>query len=128
MHLIGGINIENLLKAQNKFEQFRKNLASEQEKAGAVQAFEFCYELAWKTIKRLLEQPSKQIYSPRDAFREGAIAGLITTPDRWFEFIQIRNLTVHTYDERNIEVVIATFENFSKNLADLVQNIKNFKC
>ena len=128
MHLVGGINIENLLKAQSKFEQFRKNLGSKQEKAKAVQAFAFFYELAWKTIRRLLEQPSKQIYSPSDAFREGAIAGLITTPDKWFEFIKIRNLTVHIYNEQNIEVVIATFKNFSENLADLVQNIKNFKC
>ncbi|HLD84423.1 MAG TPA: hypothetical protein VI844_01475 [Coxiellaceae bacterium] len=36
-----------LLRAQKKFELFRKNLNSEQEKAGAIQAFEYCYELSW---------------------------------------------------------------------------------
>ena len=127
MQLINGVNIENLLKASNKFEQFRKNLGSEQEKAGAVQAFEFCYELAWKTVKRLLDEPSKPIYSPRDAFREAAAARLISDPSAWFEFIRVRNITVHTYDEHNIEAVIAAFEDFSKNLTELIQNIRKFR-
>lgn len=52
--LIQGIDIGPLLKAQATFERFRQHLSSDQEKAGAVQAFEFSYELAWKTMKRFL--------------------------------------------------------------------------
>lgn len=39
------IIIQPLLKAFNKFENFRHHLNSEQEKAGAIQAFEYCFEL-----------------------------------------------------------------------------------
>lgn len=46
MYLVQGIDITSLIKARNKFEQFRQHLNSEQEKAGAIQAFEYSYELA----------------------------------------------------------------------------------
>lgn len=40
------IDISYFKKAQAVFEKFRQNLTTDQEKAGAVQSFEFCYELA----------------------------------------------------------------------------------
>lgn len=36
----------NLKKASKVFEKFRKRLNDDQDKFGAVQAFEFCYKLA----------------------------------------------------------------------------------
>jgi hypothetical protein len=56
MILIDGVNIEPLLKAVKKFELFRQNLDTEQEQAGAIQAFEYCFELSWKIMKRLLKK------------------------------------------------------------------------
>lgn len=53
---IGEVNIAPLLKAFRKFEEFRKNSNTEQEKAGTIQAFEYCFELVWKVMKRLLEE------------------------------------------------------------------------
>ena len=67
------------------------------------------------------------IHSPRTAFREAAVAGLISNPAEWFKFIDIRNLTVHTYDEENLEMVVAAFDNFSKNLSELITNLENLK-
>jgi len=43
--IIDDINIESLFKAFSKFEEFRQNLDTEQEQAGAIQAFEYCFEL-----------------------------------------------------------------------------------
>jgi len=43
--LINEINISPLLKAFNKFESFRANDKTEQEKAGIIQAFEYSLEL-----------------------------------------------------------------------------------
>ena len=40
--------ISPLLKAFGKFEQFRVNLKTEQEQAGAILAFEYCFSLPGK--------------------------------------------------------------------------------
>ncbi|WP_341751825.1 MULTISPECIES: HI0074 family nucleotidyltransferase substrate-binding subunit [unclassified Candidatus Tisiphia] len=127
VYLIDNIDISNLLKARSKFEDFRLNLDTEQNKAGAIQAFEYCYELAWKTMKRLLEVQGKNVYTPREVFRESAAAGLISDPAAWFDCIKIRNLTVHTYDVKNVEQVIATFDDFSGMLHDFFRNLQRLK-
>jgi hypothetical protein len=49
--IIDTVNLEPLLKAFKKFELFRQKLDTEQEQAGAIQAFEYCYELSWKTMR-----------------------------------------------------------------------------
>ena len=56
MLLIGTINVLPLLKAFKKFEMFRLHDKTEQEKAGIILAFEYCFELSWKLMKRLLEE------------------------------------------------------------------------
>lgn len=126
MHLIAGLDISNLLKARNKFEEFRKHLDTEQNKAGSIQAFEFCYELAWKTMKRFCEKAGKSPYTLREIVREAAVAGLISDPTRWFKFIEIRNITVHTYNEKNLELVINNFDNFSNALSELINNLEKY--
>lgn len=127
VYLIDNIDISNLLKVRSKFEDFRLNLDTEQNKAGAIQAFEYCYELAWKTMKRLLEVQGKNAYTLREVFRESAAAGLISDPAAWFDCIKIRNLTVHTYDVKNVEQVIATFDDFSGMLHDFFRNLQRLK-
>jgi nucleotidyltransferase substrate binding protein (TIGR01987 family) len=124
MYLIDNIDVSSFLKACNKFEAFRFHLDTEQNKAGAIQAFEFCYELAWKTMKRLLEVRGISVYTPREIFREAASSGLILDPKIWFDFMKIRNITVHTYNEKNIEQVIAVFDNFSKELQDFLNALE----
>ncbi len=128
MHLtIHGINIEPFLKAQARFEQFRQHLTSDQEKAGAIQAFEFCYELAWKTMKRILEKKGIEARSPRDCFREAALTGMINDPKPWFVFLEKRNMTVHTYEEAAVLAIITIFDQFSLELAQLIESIKHEK-
>ena len=78
--IILGINLSPLQKAFKKFELFRSHILDEQDRAGAIQAFEFCFELAWKTIKRILTQKGIDVRSPRDAFREAAANNLIDDP------------------------------------------------
>lgn len=116
-------NIEPLLKAFGKFEKFRMHNTTEQEKAGIIQAFEYCFELSWKIMKRLLEKRGKIANSPRETFRMAALEGFISDPEIWFDFIKKRNLTVHTYQESEAEEVIAICSIFSDEMKAFLKNI-----
>jgi nucleotidyltransferase substrate binding protein (TIGR01987 family) len=120
---IFGIDISSALRAYAKFEQFRKNLDSEQQEAGAVQAFEYTYELCWKTMKRLLATKGIITNSPRDTFRAAALVGFIADPEPWFNFLEIRNITVHTYEQAEAQRVIAAFDDFSKEVSTFLKSI-----
>lgn len=120
---IGETNIEPLLKAFAKFERFRLNTTTEQERAGVIQAFEYCFELSWKMMKRLLEVRGQIANSPRETFRMGALEGFIHDPEVWFDFLRKRNLTTHTYQEHEAEKVIEICPSFSKEVKDFLKNI-----
>lgn len=124
-HMIQGIDIAPLLKAQATFERFCQNLNTDQEKAGAIQAFAFCYELAWKTMKRFLDIKGIEVRSPRDAFREAALNKLIENPKKWFVFIEKRNITTHAYDEKILEDIVLIFPVFSKELSAFIEVLTN---
>ena len=120
---IENINIEPLLKAFSKFEQFRVNSVTEQEKAGTIQAFEYCFELVWKIMKRLLEERGKIANSPKETFRMAALEGFISDPEIWFDFLRKRNLTVHTYQESEAENILAITESISFEIKAFLQKI-----
>jgi nucleotidyltransferase substrate binding protein (TIGR01987 family) len=118
------IDLSYIIKAQKVFERFRLNLADDQAQAGAVQAFEFCYELAWKMMKRVLAVRGVDAASPADTFRKAAPEGLIDDPEVWFAFQKKRNLTSHTYEQENLDAIVAILDEFSRELAILINRLK----
>jgi nucleotidyltransferase substrate binding protein (TIGR01987 family) len=111
-------------KAQQVFEEFRRNLTTNQEKAGAVQAFEFCYELSWKTMKKVLELRGLIVGSPKDTFRKALEEGLIADPEIWFGFQKLRNIVTHTYNEQNLNLIVKSFDNFSTEMQKLIEQLE----
>lgn len=118
------IDLSKLLKAQAVFERFRQGMKDDRDQAGAVQAFEFCYELAWKMMKRFLTARGQETGSPKDTFRAAALEKLIDDPEVWFEFQKKRNLTVHTYEQENLDAIVAIFDLFSTELSTLIERLK----
>lgn len=124
-YILESINISPLIKAFSVFQKFLPNSNTEQEKAGTIQAFEFCYELSWKMIKRILTKKGLTATSPRDTFRLAAQSGLIKDPEIWFQFIEKRNLTVHTYEETYIDEVMLLLPTFNNEMEKLIKNIRS---
>lgn len=118
------INIAPFLKAVSVFNEFSAHLNTNQEKAGAIQAFEFCFELSWKLLKRVLNKKGVEVSSPRDAFRKAAENKLISNVELWFDFVKKRNLTVHTYNLDMVAEIVAIFPNFRQALDELIQTLK----
>ena len=128
MNIIKDISIDSLLKAQNQFEEYRQNISSKQERAGAIQAFEYTYEISWKTIRKILKSEGiAEIHTPKDCFREAAKSGLISDPKSWFEYLETRDLTVHTYNEDTAEEVANIFDKFSSSVKELVTNLRKLQ-
>ena len=61
--------------------------------------FEFCFELAWKLMKAVLQYDGIEANSPRSCIRESWKQGLIPDAQEWLEMMEKRNLSSHTYDE-----------------------------
>ena len=66
-----------------------------------IQRFEFCFELAWKLMKAVLEYEGSEVNSPRSTIREGWKQGLIADAEAWLDMMEKRNLSAHTYDEHS---------------------------
>src|SRR5688572_18140641 len=103
--ILGNLNIDPILKAQAFLKMGIEQARSDLEKAGAIQAFEICYELSWKTMKRILSHRGIEANSPREVFRLAAQEKFINEVDVWFDFIEKRNLTTHVYNLKVAEEI-----------------------
>jgi nucleotidyltransferase substrate binding protein (TIGR01987 family) len=78
---------------------------SDLEKEGIIQRFEFTHELAWKVLKDFLSYKGiTGIIGSRDATRHAFQNNLITDGQVWMNMIESRNITVHTYDSKILQV------------------------
>lgn len=106
------------IRWQQRFANFKKALSqlrkfvdkgdlSELEEQGAIQAFEYTYELAWLVLKDFLEyQGNTDIYGSRDAIRLGFQSGLIEDGEAWMDAYVSRTKTSHTYNEETAREIV----------------------
>jgi nucleotidyltransferase substrate binding protein (TIGR01987 family) len=102
---------DNFSKALKSFrtglELANQRELSDLEKQGLIQSFEFCHELAWNTLKDLLEyQGISGMLGSRDAVREAFSRGLITHGDDWIDMIKSRNLSSDTYNKNIADQIV----------------------
>ena len=98
---------------KQRFENFEKALRllrealadveslSALEKEGAVQRFEFTFELGWKTLNDYLAYSGVVVapVTPRSVIKEAFAAKIISDGQLWIDMLDCRNLMSHTYDE-----------------------------
>lgn len=98
----------NFNKAFNQLERFifQEDL-NEMELQGLIKAFEYTYELGWKTLQDLLKEKGYiGINGPRPVMEQSFQDGYISDGKGWMRMHKSRNLTSHTYDEQTaIEIV-----------------------
>jgi nucleotidyltransferase substrate binding protein (TIGR01987 family) len=122
--VLGQVEILPLLNAFASFKRAMEEVKTELERDGAVQRFEYTFELAWKVLKKILAVKGLDINNPRDVFRDAARMGLIDNLEIWFEFIKMRNLTVHTYNEDYAVEIFQSLPKFQGEVEKLIEKIK----
>ena len=93
---------------------------------GTIQRFEFCTELAWKTMREyLLDQGYSEINSPKAVIRQAYAFGMITDEQEWLDLQADRNMTSHVYDEETAKAIFERIENtYLKLFDDVVAYMK----
>jgi nucleotidyltransferase substrate binding protein (TIGR01987 family) len=96
-------------------------------KAGVIQNFEFTYELAWKFIKRWLENNFDKIavdgVSRRELYRIAIENKLIDDVDVWMEYHNFRNLTFNSYDVEIADKIYEISKEFFKDCDKLLKEL-----
>lgn len=73
-----------------------------------IQAFEFTYELGWKTVKDFLKNEGlNNISLPREVIKQGFHHHVIEDGQGWIEMMEDRNLMSHTYDEAKAQIAVS---------------------
>ncbi|MBI3755017.1 MAG: nucleotidyltransferase substrate binding protein [Deltaproteobacteria bacterium] len=91
----------------------------------AIQRFEFTLDLAWKMLKAFLEDKKGIIcVSPKECFREAYRQGIIDYDEEWIKFVDMRNETVHTYNEEIAEKIYVQLSNALKHFEGLLDAIR----
>lgn len=115
------ISLAELEKALRALEQALIAPKTDISRDAAIQRFEFCVELSWKSAKKLMGTPST---APKQVIREMAQNGLIQDATFWLKAIDQRNLSSHTYHEALAEEVYAFAAAFLPAAKQLLATLK----
>lgn len=95
---------------------------------GLIQSFEFTYELAWKTIRRVLGEELGAMtvdgLARRELFRLAHQQLLLSDVERWMDYHQARNLTSHVYDQALASSIAVTAMAFYGDADELLDRLR----
>ena len=89
--------------------------------SGIVKSFEVCFEYAWKYLKEIIFNKGLEAFSPRDIIKVAGQANVIDNVEKWLQFLEDRNLSVHDYlgiSEEDYLKTISEFSNEAKKLSE----------
>ncbi len=89
----------------------------------SIQRFEYTFELAWKLFKKLAKTEGIEASSPRQAIRSAFDLDLIDNTELWFEFLEHRNATSHTYNQMLADEVFKSVKKFPKALQQVLSKV-----
>ena len=91
----------------------------------AIKRFEFCFELAWKSIQVACRRLGLECNSPRKAFSLACGQNWIDEEAVWIEILEARNLTSHTYNEELAEKIYQKLSSFVVELQHLYESLES---
>jgi len=119
------INVQPFEKALKSLSQILKETENAITRDATIQRFEYTFELSWKLLKRYFKLNNNlDLFNVKDIFREAGKQGFIDKVENWFEYLEARNLTSHTYDETIADKVYARAKEFEQEASLLLQKIK----
>ncbi len=107
------VSLDPFKKGLQSLSQVLKEPFSALVRDATIQRFEYTFELSWKLMKRYFKVNNNiDIFNVKDIFREAGKQQLIENVEAWFEYLEARNLTSHTYDEKIADKVFVKAKEF----------------
>lgn len=115
---------QDLLKATNRLEEALKQEETEITIDCTLHRFEFTFELAWKTMKDLMEYNgiSENTGSPREVLKSAFASGIIEDGDVWINMMLARNSLSHLYDEETSRKI---YQDIKNKYIDLIKKLND---
>lgn len=92
--------LESLQRAVARFGEALEAPETDMNRDATIQRFEFCFELAWKTIQGRAREEGLDCQSPKECLRVAFRMGWLDDESNWLAMLDDSNRTSHTYDER----------------------------
>ncbi len=78
-----------------------------------IQRFEFCIELFWKMLRRLLFIEKVEACTPRESIRKAFQNKLIDDEPVWLSMMDDYNKTSHTYEQEESRRIFETIKTYA---------------
>lgn len=88
-----------------------------------VGAFQFTFELSWKTLKDYLKYSGVDASLPRDVIKQAFHHQLIRDGQVWINMLDDRNMMAHVYQEAQ---AIAVTKNIRENYFKAIREVHDF--
>lgn len=116
--------LATLDQALKNFKESLLDEPSQLERDGAIQRFEYCYDLSWKTLKHYLQRRGIiDLNSPKSVFTAAYTEKIIDDESIWSTIITKRNLSVHTYNQKLADSLFSELPEYYKAMYTLLKTM-----
>lgn len=98
-------------------------VTNKRDRAGVIKAFEFTFELAWKTLKKIAKEDGLETGGPKSTLKAAFSLDLIDNEDEsaYLNMLDDRNLMSHVYREAMSLEVFNRIETSYKDILNKLQ-------
>ena len=110
-------SIENFKKAYTKLEEYLAlPIENDRDRSGIIKAFEFTFELAWKTFQKVAVDEGLEAGGPKSSLKQAFKLNIISNDQEshWLQMLDDRNLMSHTYRDQLSKMVVDRIQNQHK--------------
>ena len=94
------ISLKNIDKALEELKSYvEEPIETNRDRAGIIKAFEFTFELFWKTYQKLAQNEGLEVGGPKSSLKAAFQMGLVLPEEEniWLRMLDDRNLMFHVY-------------------------------